>query len=110
MFFSTMQLVLAGNDSEGLQYGAIGTEEKFFLQWKEDEADNSRFKLDKYLLKLCNKARLNENNKIRKDYKKINRVVLQQTQKCNNITVYGCNVTVFKISVICRRLIKHIPY
>jgi type I restriction enzyme R subunit len=31
--------------------------EKFFLTWKEDEADNSRFKLDKYLLKMCNKAR-----------------------------------------------------
>jgi len=59
-FFSTVQFVLAGNDSEGLQYGAIGTEEKFFLQWKEDEADNSRFKLDKYLLKLCNKERLIE--------------------------------------------------
>ncbi|HMP73542.1 MAG TPA: HsdR family type I site-specific deoxyribonuclease [Kiritimatiellia bacterium] len=59
-FFSTVQLVLAGNDSEGLRYGTIGTEEKYFLTWKEDEADNSRFKLDKYLLKICNKARLTE--------------------------------------------------
>ena len=59
-FFSTVQFVLAGNDSEGLQYGTIGTGEKYFLKWKEDEADNSRFKLDKYLLKLCNKARLIE--------------------------------------------------
>lgn len=59
-FFSTMQLVMAGNDSEGLQYGTILTPEKFFLTWKEDEADNSRFKLDKYLLKICNKARLIE--------------------------------------------------
>ncbi len=59
-FFSTVQLVFAGNDSEGLQYGAIGTEEKYYLKWKEDEADNSRFKLDKYLLKMCNKARLIE--------------------------------------------------
>ncbi|MEY4979600.1 MAG: hypothetical protein RLZZ352_1870 [Pseudomonadota bacterium] len=59
-FFSTMQLVMAGNDSEGLQYGTTGTPEKFFLTWKEDEADNSRFKLDKYLLKICNKARLIE--------------------------------------------------
>src|SRR3990172_4320110 len=31
-----------------------------FLKWKEDEADNSRFKLDKYLLKMCNKQRLIE--------------------------------------------------
>ncbi|MGA3952969.1 type I restriction endonuclease subunit R [Ralstonia nicotianae] len=59
-FFSTVQLVLAGNDSEGLQYGTIKTEEKYFLTWKEDEADNSRYKLDKYLLKLCDKERLIE--------------------------------------------------
>ncbi|MCL1620344.1 type I restriction endonuclease subunit R [Ralstonia pseudosolanacearum] len=59
-FFSTVQLILAGNDSEGLQYGTIKTEERYFLTWKEDEADNSRYKLDKYLLKLCNKERLIE--------------------------------------------------
>ncbi|WP_233861868.1 type I restriction endonuclease subunit R [Paraburkholderia adhaesiva] len=59
-FFSTVQFVFAGNDSEGLQYGTTGTPEKFFLQWKEDEADNSGYKLDKYLLKMCNKARLIE--------------------------------------------------
>ncbi len=59
-FFSTVQLVIAGNDSEGLRYGTIGTEEKFFLKWKEDEADNTRFKLDKYLLKMCRKDRLIE--------------------------------------------------
>jgi type I restriction enzyme R subunit len=59
-FFSTVQFILAGNDSEGLQYGAIGTPEKYFLKWKEDEQDNSRFKLDKYLLKMCEKRRLLE--------------------------------------------------
>jgi type I restriction enzyme R subunit len=59
-FFTTVQIIFAGNDSEGLQYGAIGTPEKFFLTWKEDEADNSRFKLDKYLLKMCGKPRLLE--------------------------------------------------
>jgi type I restriction enzyme R subunit len=59
-FFSTVQIVVAGNDSEGLRYGSIKTEEKFFLQWKEDEADNSRFKLDKYLLKMFRKDRLLE--------------------------------------------------
>lgn len=57
-FFSTVQFVFAGNDSEGLQYGTIGTPEKMFLRWKEDEADNTRFKLDKYLLKMCGKTRL----------------------------------------------------
>ncbi|MDW5551484.1 HsdR family type I site-specific deoxyribonuclease [Methanosarcina sp.] len=59
-FFSTVQFIFAGNDSEGLKYGAIGTPEKYFLEWKEDEKDNSRFKLDKYLLKMCNKDRLVE--------------------------------------------------
>jgi type I restriction enzyme R subunit len=59
-FFSTVQFVLAGNDSQGLQYGAIETPEKFFLKWKEDEEDNTRFKLDKYLLKMCNKQRIIE--------------------------------------------------
>ena len=57
-FFSTVQFVFAGNDSEGLQYGTIGTPEKMFLRWKEDEADNSRYKLDKYLLRMCDKQRL----------------------------------------------------
>jgi type I restriction enzyme R subunit len=57
-FYSTIQFVFAGNDSEGMRYGTIGTEEKYFLNWKEDEEDDSRFKLDKYLLKICNKERL----------------------------------------------------
>ncbi|MDP2141760.1 MAG: HsdR family type I site-specific deoxyribonuclease [Gammaproteobacteria bacterium] len=59
-FFTTVQFVFAGNDSEGLQYGSVKTEAKYFLSWKEDEADNTRFKLDKYLLKICEKARLIE--------------------------------------------------
>ena len=56
-FFSTVQYVFAGNDSEGLQYGTVGTQEKYFLKWKEDETDDSRFKLDKYLLRMCRKDR-----------------------------------------------------
>jgi type I restriction enzyme R subunit len=59
-FFGTVQFVFAGNDSEGLSYGTIGTPEKYFLKWKEDEEDDSRFKLDKYLLKICSKERLLE--------------------------------------------------
>jgi type I restriction enzyme R subunit len=59
-FFATNQLVFAGNDSEGLRYGAIQTPEKYFLSWKEDEADNSHTMLDKYLLKICCKDRLIE--------------------------------------------------
>lgn len=59
-FFSTVQFIFAGNDSEGLQYGTIKTDEKYFLRWKEDEQDNTRYKLDKYLLKMCGKDRLIE--------------------------------------------------
>ncbi len=59
-FFTTVQFIFAGNDSEGLRYGAVGTPEKYFLKWKEDEEDDSRFKLDKYLLKMCRKERLLE--------------------------------------------------
>lgn len=59
-FFSTVQFVFAGNNSEGLKYGTVGTPEKYFRKWKEDEQDDSRFKLDKYLLKLCGKERLIE--------------------------------------------------
>jgi type I restriction enzyme R subunit len=57
-FFTTIQLVMAGNDTEGLRYGTIGTPEKFFLKWQEDVQDNSMLQLDKYIIKLCNKERL----------------------------------------------------
>ncbi|MFA6108543.1 MAG: HsdR family type I site-specific deoxyribonuclease, partial [Candidatus Latescibacterota bacterium] len=59
-FFSTIQLVFAGNDTEGLRYGTIGTPEKYFLKWKEDEQDDSMLMLDKYLLKMCDKKRFLE--------------------------------------------------
>src|ERR1035437_6902556 len=59
-FFSTIQFVFAGNDTEGLKYGTIGTPEKYFLNWKEDEQDNSLLKIDKYLLKMCDKKRFLE--------------------------------------------------
>ena len=32
-FFTTVQIVFAGNDSEGLRYGTVGTEEKYFQRW-----------------------------------------------------------------------------
>src|SRR3989304_3152335 len=37
-FFSTMQVVMAGNDTEGLRYATIQTPEKYYLKWKEDSA------------------------------------------------------------------------
>jgi type I restriction enzyme R subunit len=59
-FFATVQFIFAGNDTEGLRYGSIRTEEKYYLNWKEDIEDNSRILLDKYLLKICNKDRFLE--------------------------------------------------
>jgi len=59
-FFSTVQFIFAGNDTEGLKYGTIFTPEKYYLRWKEDEQDYSMLQLDKYLLKMCNKERFLE--------------------------------------------------
>jgi len=59
-FFNTIQLVFAGNDSQGLRYGTVGTSEKYYLTWKEDEQDNEGYKLDKYLKKICHKKRFLE--------------------------------------------------
>ncbi|GAA7272701.1 HsdR family type I site-specific deoxyribonuclease [Helicobacter pylori] len=35
-FFKTIQLVMAGNESQGLRYGVIETKEKHYLSWKEE--------------------------------------------------------------------------
>ena len=34
-FFSTVQFIFAGNDSEGLQYGTVGTEQKYWRGVKQ---------------------------------------------------------------------------
>jgi len=57
-FFTTNQLVMAGNDSEGLRYGVIQTPEKHYMRWKED--NNIRNRLDKHLTAMCSKERLLE--------------------------------------------------
>ena len=36
-FFSTVQILMAGNGSEGLRYGVIETPEKYYLTWHEDK-------------------------------------------------------------------------
>ena len=57
-FFITVQIILAGNNTQGLRYGTIETPEKYYLSWKEDEENNAGYKLDKYLCKLCDKMRI----------------------------------------------------
>jgi type I restriction enzyme R subunit len=56
-FYSTVQFLFAGNNTQGLKYGTIETPDKYYLSWKEDEHDNTDYKLDKYLKKLCQKER-----------------------------------------------------
>lgn len=38
-FYATVQFVMAGNDTEGLRYGVIKTQEKYYTEWKEQAAD-----------------------------------------------------------------------
>jgi type I restriction enzyme R subunit len=75
-FFSTMQLIMAGNDTEGLRYATTETKEKYYLTWKEEHPDwkpgvdtESKYltesdypgvnsPLDVALIQMCNKARL----------------------------------------------------
>lgn len=77
-FYATQQLVMAGNDTEGLRYGTIETPEKYYLSWKEqnpvwtpklsdedkflpsDSCDRSDNPLDCALLRLCDKTRFLE--------------------------------------------------
>ncbi|GAP99873.1 type I restriction endonuclease subunit R [Leptolyngbya sp. NIES-2104] len=78
-FFTTMQLVMAGNDTQGLRYGTIETPEKYYLTWKEEnpnynpQADPKAQKylsgstceqsdnpLDCALSRLCNRSRFLE--------------------------------------------------
>ncbi len=63
-FFSTVQLVLAGNDSQGLRFGTTGTPEKFFVEWKDEvplpdgQPIPAGALLDRPLAHLCQKDRL----------------------------------------------------
>src|SRR5438874_1831274 len=63
-FFSTVQLVLAGSDAQGLRYGTTGTPEQFFVEWKDEApgegggAPAPGALLDRPLAQLCNKERL----------------------------------------------------
>ena len=57
-FFATVQLVLAGNETEGLRYGVIETPEKYTMTWKEPSAISNP--LHQGLEQLCRKERLLE--------------------------------------------------
>jgi len=74
-FFATMQLVMAGNDSQGIRYGTVETPGKYYLTWKEIKDPKYRhlrhlevdtlcglvdLPLDKELIQLCHRERLIE--------------------------------------------------
>ena len=72
-FFTTVGLVMAGNDSQGLRYGVINTPEKYYLQWKEDRTATDELSgrirneieaygilLDKNVISVCSKERILE--------------------------------------------------
>lgn len=56
-FFATSQLIMAGNDTEGLRYGTTETTEEYFLTWKEDGLEDEN-RLDRHLLQMLDKERL----------------------------------------------------
>lgn len=63
-FFSTILLVMAGNDPQGLRYGVIETPEKYYLKWKEsgetaEELENGNL-LERHISRLCAKERFLE--------------------------------------------------
>ncbi len=57
-FFTTIQLVLAGNDTQGLYYGTTETTERQFDVWKEESPVENA--LDRHLTQLCSQQRLLE--------------------------------------------------
>lgn len=57
-FFSTMLLIMAGNDTEGLRYGTIKTPEKYYLTWKEESSVQNP--MDRSLIQICTKERFLE--------------------------------------------------
>lgn len=61
-FYSTIQLVMAGNDTEGLRYSVIEAPERYWLRWKEPEAhpDAGDNPLLRELSQLCRKKRFLE--------------------------------------------------
>lgn len=57
-FFATIQIVMAGNETEGMRYAVIETPEKYYLTWKEpSEIENL---LDRQITQVCEKKRFLE--------------------------------------------------
>jgi type I restriction enzyme R subunit len=72
-FFHPIQLIMAGNDTEGMKYGTIETKEKYYLAWKEDIkatdsltqqvrhlVEQQEYLMDKQIVGMCHKQRFLE--------------------------------------------------
>lgn len=79
-FYTTIQLIMAGQNVEGLRYAAIDTPEKYYLKWKEvntefnpndlylleltkplrEQSEKAENLLDKNIIELLNRERLIE--------------------------------------------------
>ncbi|WAS06302.1 type I restriction endonuclease subunit R [Gloeomargaritales cyanobacterium VI4D9] len=59
-FFSTVQFLFAGNDTQGLYYGTVGTPAEFFVPWKlqTSNSNTSNLLLDRSLAEMCDQERL----------------------------------------------------
>lgn len=70
-FFNTIQIIIAGNDTEGLRYGTTKTPAKYYLNWTEDKQalgkiheevtallDPSAYMIDNQLVSLFYKSRI----------------------------------------------------
>lgn len=56
-FFTTVQFVMAGNSGEGLRYGTIETQEKYYLEWKNDTVNTEAQPLDGVSLDVLEKCK-----------------------------------------------------
>lgn len=65
-FFSTMQLVMAANETQGVRYGTIETIEKYYLKWQEpvnsplSSSESSESLLLQHLRQICSQDRFLE--------------------------------------------------
>ena len=56
-FFTTVQFIMAGNSGEGLRYGTIETQEKYYLDWKNDTVNTEAQPLDSVSLDILEKCK-----------------------------------------------------
>jgi type I restriction enzyme, R subunit len=59
-FFITNQLVMAGNNTEGLRYGTTQTPEEYYFKWNKDDTDflEVENRLEREIMQFCQKSRI----------------------------------------------------